>query len=62
MMVQAALPGLKAGSIVEEVIQTVDREPFSEHGCMKRIAIDTIEPSRFLSVQIDTPESRQVDV
>jgi tetratricopeptide (TPR) repeat protein len=62
MMVQAALPGLKVGSIVEEVIEIVDREPFSEFGAMLRIATDTYEPTRFLSVDIDTPDSKPIDV
>jgi len=62
MVMQAALPGLKVGAIVEEIIEVTERDPFCEQGTAERFSIDSLYPSLFFSIEIDAPESLPIDV
>ena len=62
MTVQAALPGLKVGSIVEEIVESTQREAFCEQGTWGRFSWDSFYPGLFLSIEIDAPESNPVTI
>lgn len=55
LVVNAALPGVKAGAIIEEVIEIREREPFFAHGSAERFAFDSLVPSKYLRLEIDAP-------
>jgi hypothetical protein len=57
MVMQAALPGLRVGGIVEEVIEVAEREPFFEPGTYERIVFDTMVPGLYQQIEIDAPEA-----
>ncbi len=57
MVMRAALPGMRNGAIVEEIVEVREREPFFENGSSNRFSFDVIVPSKFLSIEIDSPES-----
>lgn len=62
MLLQAVLPGLQEGGIVEELTITTERTPFFKSGTIRSVLLDTIVPTRYVSVEIEAPENMPLKV
>lgn len=55
LIVRAALPGVKQGAIIEQVIETADKSPFFAAGTMQAFSTTFFSPQANLSIEIDSP-------
>lgn len=56
LIVRAALPGVKQGAIIEELVETVDKTPFFATGTMQQFPLTTFVPLSTLVIEIDRPK------
>ncbi|MFN7291792.1 MAG: DUF3857 domain-containing protein, partial [Pirellula sp.] len=57
MLLQAVLPGLQEGGIVEDLTITSERSPFFKSGTLKSYLLDTLVPTHYLLIEIEAPEN-----
>ncbi len=62
MILQAVLPGLQEGGIVEELAITSERAPFFKSGTMRSFQLDTFIPTHYLLLEIEAPEDLPLNV
>ena len=62
MLLQAVLPGLQEGGIVEDLTITSERSPFFKSGTLKSYLLDTFVPTHYLLIEIEAPENLPLKV
>lgn len=62
MLLQAVLPGLQEGGIVEELTITSERAPFFKSGTLKSVLLDAFVPTHYLYVEVEAPQDLPLNV
>jgi tetratricopeptide (TPR) repeat protein len=62
MLLQAVLPGLQEGGIVEELTTTSERAPFFKSGTLKSVLLDALVPTHYLYVEVEAPQDLPLNI